>query len=89
MMPLDQDAPLAVDLEQIINIKLEAINENDTLYVNNLLEQYVHRPDKEPFGFDKIFMINLVRRPERRDRMLACFDELGMKATVFNAIDGR
>lgn len=89
MEPLDQDDPLNVDLEQIINIKLEAINENDTLYVNNLLEQYVYKPGKMSMGFDKIFMINLLRRPERRHRMMTCFNELGIEATIFNAVDGR
>ena len=34
-------------------------------------------------------MINLVRRPERRNRMLACLDNLAFDYTLFDAVDGR
>ena len=34
-------------------------------------------------------MISLVRRPERRNRMIACLDELGFDYIVFDAVDGR
>ena len=34
-------------------------------------------------------MIGLERRPDRRNRMLACLDELDFDYTVFDAVDGR
>ena len=34
-------------------------------------------------------MINLARRPERRERMVACLQELGYNYTVIDAVDGR
>ena len=34
-------------------------------------------------------MISLARRPERRNRMLACLDELGFDYTLVDAVDGR
>lgn len=34
-------------------------------------------------------MINLLRRPERRKRMLACFDAIGIEAEIIDAIDGK
>ena len=34
-------------------------------------------------------MINLVRRPERRAKMMACFRELGINATIVDAVDGK
>ncbi|XP_069121239.1 procollagen galactosyltransferase 1-like isoform X1 [Argopecten irradians] len=44
-------------------------------------------PDK--MAFDEIYMINLVRRPQRRERMLRSLKELGLQVTIFDAIDGR
>lgn len=40
-------------------------------------------------GLDKVFVINLVRRKERLNRMLYCLNELGLNATVIEATDGR
>ena len=37
----------------------------------------------------QVFMISLARRPERRNRMLACLDELAFNYTLFDAVDGR
>ena len=34
-------------------------------------------------------MIGLVRRPERRNRMIACLEELDFNYTLFDAVDGR
>lgn len=34
-------------------------------------------------------MISLARRPERRNRMLACLDELAFNYTLFEAVDGK
>nr|XP_047911812.1 inactive glycosyltransferase 25 family member 3 isoform X2 [Anser cygnoides] len=39
-------------------------------------------------GFDEIFLINLVRRPDRRQRMLASLRELEIAARVVDAVDG-
>lgn len=40
-------------------------------------------------GLDKIFVINLARRIERRRRMFYCLNELGLNATFIEATDGR
>lgn len=40
-------------------------------------------------GFDEIYMINLVRRPNRRRRMMLTLKELGIAAKPFDAIDGK
>ena len=40
-------------------------------------------------GSMQIFMISLERRPERRNRMLACLDTLRLNFTLFDAVDGR
>lgn len=40
-------------------------------------------------GLDNVFVINLARRTERRNRMHYCLNELGLKATFIEATDGR
>ncbi|XP_064324435.1 inactive glycosyltransferase 25 family member 3 isoform X3 [Phalacrocorax carbo] len=39
-------------------------------------------------GFDEVFLINLVRRPDRRQRMLASLQELEIAPRVVDAVDG-
>ncbi|XP_057652350.1 glycosyltransferase 25 family member [Diorhabda carinulata] len=90
MLPLEQNDELSLDYDQLTNIKLEVLNEMNTLYVNDLLKKFVRDlPKKDMLGFDKIFMINLLRRPERRKRMNACFDEIGIQVDILNAVDGK
>lgn len=89
-VPLEQNDQLNMDYEQMINIKLEVLNEMNELYVNDLLKKFTRElPRKDTLGFDKIFMINLLRRPERRRRMNICFDELGLEVDVLDAVDGK
>lgn len=73
----------------MINLKLEVLGREEPLFVNGLLKQFVKVPEKDSLGFDKIYMINLVRRPDRRERMLQCFHELGLDVNVVDAVDGR
>ena len=47
------------------------------------------RPKPDKLGFDEIYMINLVRRPERRHRMVKLFDELRIDARIYDAVDGK
>lgn len=88
-MPLEKNDPLELDYEQLTNIKLEALTEDEEISVNSMFTKYISFFEKETLGFDKIFMINLLRRPERRRRMIKCFDELGLDVTILNAVDGR
>ena len=39
--------------------------------------------------FSQVYMINLKRRPLRRQRMLASLEQLGMKVKVLDAVDGK
>lgn len=88
--PLEKDDELEIDFEQLRNVKLEIMNNELFPFVNDLLRPYLlEHPKKDGLGFDKIFMINLLRRPERRNRMLTCFEELGLDVTVVDAVDGQ
>ena len=44
---------------------------------------------KSKLGFDQIYMINLERRPDRKERMLHAFDILGIEAKIVPAVDGK
>uniref|UniRef100_A0AC34FP20 Uncharacterized protein n=1 Tax=Panagrolaimus sp. ES5 TaxID=591445 RepID=A0AC34FP20_9BILA len=45
-------------------------------------------PPTSKFGFDKIYLINLKRRPERLQKMSSIMQHLGIEFEVFEAIDG-
>ncbi|KAI1729339.1 glycosyltransferase family 25 (LPS biosynthesis protein) domain-containing protein [Ditylenchus destructor] len=46
-------------------------------------------PVATTFGFDKIFLINLKRRPERLRKMTDLAQLLGIDFTIFEAVDGQ
>lgn len=60
-----------------------------SLPLSETMKKFVVYPEKDTLGFDKIYMINLARRPDRRARMEQCFRELGILAETIDAIDGR
>lgn len=68
---------------------MEVLNSGNSLYVSDLLKEFIKLPEKDRMDFDKIFMINLRRRPDRRDRMHKCFDEMGLDVETIDAVDGQ
>ncbi|XP_056628680.1 procollagen galactosyltransferase 2 [Triplophysa dalaica] len=53
--------------------------------------EFLFTPAKaqDKMGFDEIFLINLKRRMDRRDRMLNSMAVLGLEATLVEAVDGK
>ncbi|CAF0983297.1 unnamed protein product [Rotaria sp. Silwood1] len=45
--------------------------------------------EKTKFGLDEIYVINLVRRTDRRERLQATFDILNISVRFFDAVDGK
>ncbi|KAK4877567.1 hypothetical protein RN001_010073 [Aquatica leii] len=89
MVPLDDSDHLEYDSLQLLNLKLEVLVEQEPLPVNAIFQPFITLPPKDSLGFDKIYMINLLRRSDRRLRMNFCFDELGLEVTTVDAVDGK
>uniref|UniRef100_A0A4W5Q4W2 Collagen beta(1-O)galactosyltransferase 2b n=1 Tax=Hucho hucho TaxID=62062 RepID=A0A4W5Q4W2_9TELE len=53
--------------------------------------EYLYNPQmpQDKMGFDEIFLINLKRRLDRRQRMLSTMASLGLQATLTDAVDGK
>lgn len=90
-VPLDAEDDIDKDHQQLINLKIMIINENDvqTIDVEREFERYVMQPTSDSMTFDRIFMINLLRRPERREKMERSFQEIGLKVEHVPAFDGQ
>lgn len=90
MQPLEPNDVLDQDLLQMVNIRANMVH--DLGHVPPVLDYFqnlVHLPEKSKLNFDEIFMINLERRPERREKMERLFDELGLLVNHFSAVDGK
>ncbi|XP_060654713.1 glycosyltransferase 25 family member [Drosophila nasuta] len=90
MQPLETTDSLEHDLQQVINLRANMVH--DLGAVPPLLkyfERLVELPTKSKLNFDEIFMINLLRRPERREKMERLFDEIGLDVQHFAAVDGK
>uniref|UniRef100_A0AAQ4PWL2 procollagen galactosyltransferase n=1 Tax=Gasterosteus aculeatus aculeatus TaxID=481459 RepID=A0AAQ4PWL2_GASAC len=53
--------------------------------------KYIRVPRKQPdkLGFDEVFMINLQRRTDRRERMMRALYHQGIECKVIAAVDGK
>ncbi|XP_032689726.1 glycosyltransferase 25 family member isoform X1 [Odontomachus brunneus] len=89
MVPLESDETIAEDMQRLTNTKVEILAYSDHLPLSEDLKQFVTYPEKDTLSLDHIYMINLLRRPERRKRMQRLFKELGIQAETIDAVDGR
>uniref|UniRef100_A0A8C9XT73 Si:ch211-13f8.2 n=1 Tax=Sander lucioperca TaxID=283035 RepID=A0A8C9XT73_SANLU len=66
----------------------QTLEEEEESFTHTLTE-YMHIVPKEPgkMGFDEIFLINLKRRSDRRDRMLSSLAVLGINTKLTEAVD--
>ncbi|KAF3420606.1 hypothetical protein E2986_03100 [Frieseomelitta varia] len=76
--------------DDIITFAVSANNSADNNYLplSMHLDQFVQYPIQDTLQVDKIYMINLLRRPERRNRMHKIFKELEIRAETIDAVDG-
>ncbi|XP_033223399.1 glycosyltransferase 25 family member-like [Belonocnema kinseyi] len=88
-VPLDNREDIEDDKQKLINIKLEILAFQGSLPLSQNLKKFVSYPKKDTMSMSKVYVINLLRRPERRRRVKNCFDELGIAVQVIDAVDGR
>ncbi|XP_062865467.1 procollagen galactosyltransferase 1-like [Trichomycterus rosablanca] len=86
-VPLHSQNSLHDEAENFMHTLLEV------MVTGSAVEPSVHLtvPPKHPdkMGFDEVFMINLLRRPDRRQRMLRTLWEQEITCKVVNAVDGK
>ncbi|XP_072544755.1 procollagen galactosyltransferase 2 [Salminus brasiliensis] len=49
----------------------------------------LHLKNKDTMAFDEVYLINLRRREDRRERMLGTLEVLGIEVTLTDAVDGK
>ncbi|XP_048774539.1 procollagen galactosyltransferase 1-like isoform X2 [Ostrea edulis] len=87
MVPLEKHNTLEQEGQHFDFVRLEAIVDRPELIKSPHIE--VTYPTQTKLGFDQIYMINLVRRPIRRERMYNIFKIIGIEAKTVNAVDGK
>lgn len=61
---------------------------NQPLPVSKHIDYSTFGTTKSKLGFDQIYVINLERRQDRRERIHSTLDDLGIEYKLFKAIDG-
>ncbi|XP_052823543.1 procollagen galactosyltransferase 1 [Octopus bimaculoides] len=87
MVPLESKDTLEDEIEQFLHIKLEMIVIEPRLRPSRFISFQPVKSSK--LGFDQIYLINLIRRPQRRRKMLMSLRELGIEIFILNAVDGK
>lgn len=87
-LPPQPRIPMQEEIENFVHLKLEAIINDTPLPLDRDMESYVHYPSVN-IGVDAVYVINLEKRPMRLRLMQLSLKELGLKFTVFKAIDAK
>ncbi|KFO26337.1 Procollagen galactosyltransferase 2 [Fukomys damarensis] len=86
-IPLKPHQTLQEDIENLIHVQIEAMIDRPPMEPSQFVSVVPKYPDK--MGFDEIFMINLKRRKDRRDRMLRTLYEQEIEVKIVEAVDGK
>ncbi|XP_069497173.1 procollagen galactosyltransferase 2 [Ambystoma mexicanum] len=86
-VPMKSHQTLQEDLENFIHVQTEAMIDHPPMEPSQYTYVAPKRSDK--MGFNEIFLINLKRRKDRRDRMLRSLYEQEIQAQVVEAVDGK
>jgi collagen beta-1,O-galactosyltransferase len=89
MEPLDDDSQLEADYARLQNLKLYMIADSGPVPRREDMPRLVLTAQRSSLGVDKIYLINLRRRPDRLAKMEACFEELGIDFELVEAVDGK
>ncbi|XP_023809856.1 procollagen galactosyltransferase 2 [Oryzias latipes] len=85
-VPLKAQQTVEDEAESFIHTITEALIEHDMAPSEHV---YMLPPPQIKMGFEEIFLINLKRRLDRRQRMLKTMASLGLQATSVDAVDGK
>lgn len=86
-VPLRAHSTLQDEADSFIHTMLEVNVRNPPVEPSRYLPKPVRKPDK--MGFDEVFMINLKRRGDRRERMLRALTEQEIECKIIAAVDGK
>ncbi|XP_024048711.1 inactive glycosyltransferase 25 family member 3 isoform X1 [Terrapene carolina triunguis] len=85
-VPVKSHQTLEDERINFVHLILEAMVDGPPMYPSEHVSLSPKHLGK--MGFDEIFLINLVRRPDRRQRMLSSLYELEIDPLVVDAVDG-
>ncbi|XP_075041197.1 inactive glycosyltransferase 25 family member 3 [Mixophyes fleayi] len=85
-VPAQPQQGLEDDKLNFVHLTLEAMVEGFPFVTSQYVSPLPKLPDK--MGFDEIYLINLLRRPEKRERMLRSLNEQEISCHVLDAVDG-
>ncbi|KAJ8254064.1 hypothetical protein COCON_G00206760 [Conger conger] len=85
-VPLRSHSTLKDEADSFLHTLLEVAVRNPPLDPSNFISAPTKQADK--IGFDEVFMINLQRRTDRRERMLRTLYEQEIACKVIPAVDG-
>ncbi|XP_014886690.1 procollagen galactosyltransferase 1 [Poecilia latipinna] len=86
-VPLRSHNTLQDEADSFLHSLLEVNVRNPPLMPSKYIRVPRKKPDK--MGFDEVFMINLLRRTDRRDRMLRALHEQKIACKIIAAVDGK
>ncbi|XP_030640557.1 procollagen galactosyltransferase 2 isoform X2 [Chanos chanos] len=84
--------PVPLKAQQSVEDEEESFTHTITEALSKITaSEYMYAPPKarDKMEFDEIFLINLKRRQDRRQRMLSTLDALGLEVTLVDAVDGK
>uniref|UniRef100_A0A8C6Q590 Cerebral endothelial cell adhesion molecule n=1 Tax=Nothobranchius furzeri TaxID=105023 RepID=A0A8C6Q590_NOTFU len=85
-VPAKPHFSLEDDRLNFVHVHLESMIDGPPMYPSRFVHMFPKQRDL--MGFDEIYLINLRRRTDRRDRMLFSLNELEIDVKVVDAVDG-
>ncbi|XP_034046532.1 procollagen galactosyltransferase 1 isoform X1 [Thalassophryne amazonica] len=86
-VPLRSHNTLQDEADSFLHTLLEVNVRNPPVAPSKYIRGRSKQPDK--MGFDEVFMINLQKRPDRRERMLKALYEQEIACKIIAAVDGK
>ncbi|XP_032171180.1 procollagen galactosyltransferase 1 [Mustela erminea] len=86
-VPLRSHSTLQDEAESFMHVQLEVMVKHPPAEPSRFISVPPKTPDK--MGFDEVFMINLKRRQDRRERMLRALQAQEIECRLVEAVDGK